>query len=96
MKNILIAIRSIFKKGRHNVMKIVSLGIGLAVGLVLIAKVYFEQSYDDFYPDRDLSLIHICINNLFFYHILFCYVKSSRGNPCIQVKSADSSVGIDQ
>lgn len=40
MKNILIAIRSIFKKGRHNVMKIVSLGIGLAVGLVLIAKVY--------------------------------------------------------
>ena len=47
MKNILIAIRSIFKKGRHNVMKIVSLGIGLAVGLVLIAKVYFEQSYDD-------------------------------------------------
>ena len=55
MKNILIAIRSIFKKGRHNVMKIVSLGIGLAVGLVLIAKVYFEQSYDDFYPDRDRS-----------------------------------------
>ena len=53
MKNILLAIRSIFKKGRHNVMKIVSLGIGLAVGLVLIAKVYFEQSYDDFYPDRD-------------------------------------------
>lgn len=56
MKNILIAIRSIFKKGRHNVMKIVSLGIGLAVGLVLIAKVYFEQSYDDFYPDRDGSI----------------------------------------
>lgn len=38
MKNILIAIRSIFKKGRHNVMKIVSLGIGLAVGLVLSLK----------------------------------------------------------
>ena len=36
------------------------------------------------------------INNLFFYHILFCYVKSSRGNLRIQVKSADSSVGIDQ
>lgn len=53
MKNVLIAIRSLFKEGRHNVMKIVSLGIGLAVGLVLIAKVYFEQSYDDFYPDRD-------------------------------------------
>ena len=35
-------------------------------------------------------------SSVFFYHILFCYVKSSRGNPCIQVKSADSSVGIDQ
>ena len=44
MKNILIAIRSIFKKGRHNVMKIVSLGIGLAVGLVLIAKVRYPRS----------------------------------------------------
>lgn len=51
MKNLEIAIRSIFKKGRHNGIKIVSLGVGLAVGLVLIAKVYFEQSYDDFFPD---------------------------------------------
>ena len=62
MKNILIAIRSIFKKGRHNVMKIVSLGIGLAVGLVLIAKVYFEQSYDDFYPDRAVASLQLCNN----------------------------------
>lgn len=53
MKNIIIAFRSLFKKGRHNIMKIVSLGVGLAVGLVLIAKVYFEQSYDSFYPDAD-------------------------------------------
>lgn len=53
MKNLEIAIRSIFKKGRHNGIKIVSLGVGLAVGLVLIAKVYFEQSYDDFFPEGD-------------------------------------------
>lgn len=53
MKNIEIAIRSVFKKGRHNGIKIVSLGVGLAVGLVLIAKVYFEQSYDDFFPGGD-------------------------------------------
>lgn len=53
MKNIIIAFRSLFKKGRHNIMKIVSLGVGLAVGLVLIAKVYFEQSYDSFYPEAD-------------------------------------------
>lgn len=53
MKNLLIAFRSIFKKGRHNIIKILSLAVGLAVGLVLIAKVYFEQSYDDFFPDAD-------------------------------------------
>ena len=53
MKNIVFAIRSLLRKGRHNVMKIVSLGVGLAVGLVLIAKVCFERSYDNFYPDSD-------------------------------------------
>ena len=31
--------------------KVLSLGIGLAVGIVLIAKVFFELSYDSFYKD---------------------------------------------
>lgn len=53
MKNLNIAVRSLFKKGRHNGMKIVSLSVGLSVALVLIAKIYFEQSYDAFYPDAD-------------------------------------------
>lgn len=43
--------RSLFKKGRHNLVKILSLGIGLAMGLVLISKVCFDLSYDNFYPD---------------------------------------------
>ena len=34
-------------------MKITSLAIGLAIGLVLIAKVCYEQSFDTFYPDLD-------------------------------------------
>ena len=33
--------------------KVLSLGIGLAVGIVLIAKVFFELSYDGFYKDID-------------------------------------------
>lgn len=44
MRNLNIAIRSLFKKGRHNVMKIISLSVGLSVALVMIAKIYFEQS----------------------------------------------------
>lgn len=53
MKNISIAIRSLFKKERNNLIKVLSLGIGLAMGLVLISRVYFDLSYDDFYPDTD-------------------------------------------
>lgn len=52
MKNLNMAIRSLFKKGRSNGIKILSLGVGLAMGLVLISKVCFERSYDDFYQDN--------------------------------------------
>ena len=41
---------------RHNsdiLIKVLSLGVGLAVGVVLIAKVFFELSYDSFYKDID-------------------------------------------
>lgn len=53
LNNLHIALRSLFKKGRNNIIKIVSLGIGLAVGLVLVSKVYFDLSYDGFYPDHE-------------------------------------------
>ena len=33
--------------------KVLSLGVGLAVGIVLVAKVFFELSYDRFYKDVD-------------------------------------------
>ena len=45
--------RSLFRKGRHNGIKILALSIGLALGIILIAKMRFEQSYDSFYPDLD-------------------------------------------
>ncbi|MDR1331531.1 MAG: ABC transporter permease [Tannerella sp.] len=51
MKTIIIAFRSLFRKDRNSVTKIASLSAGLAVGLALIAKVYFEQTYDNFFPD---------------------------------------------
>ena len=53
MKNLNIALRSLFKKGRSNGIKILSLGVGLAMGLVLISKCCFERSFDKFYPDSD-------------------------------------------
>ena len=38
---------------KDTLIKILSLGIGLAIGVVLIAKVCFELSYDSFYKDVD-------------------------------------------
>lgn len=39
------------KKLNIGIFKVLSMAIGLAVGLVLIAKITFESSYDKFYPD---------------------------------------------
>ncbi len=40
-------------KSSDLLIKVLSLGVGLAVGVVLIAKVFFELSYDSFYKDID-------------------------------------------
>lgn len=47
------AIKTLNKRGQHNWTKIVCLAIGLAAGVVLIGKVGFEQSYDDFFPESN-------------------------------------------
>ncbi len=38
---------------QRNIIKMVCLTIGLAIGFLLIAKVWFEQTYDTFFPDSD-------------------------------------------
>lgn len=53
MEKLYVTFRTLFQRGRSNLIKILSLGVGLAMGLVLIAKVYLEQSYDDFFPDAE-------------------------------------------
>lgn len=47
------AVRTLPMKGRRNTLKILTLGAGLSVGLVLTSKVCFEQTFDDFYDDAD-------------------------------------------
>ena len=41
------------KKLNIGIFKVLSLAVGLAVGLVLIAKISFENSYDKFYPEYE-------------------------------------------
>ena len=47
------AIKTLNKRGQHNWTKILCLAVGLAAGVVLIGKVGFEQSYDDFFPTSE-------------------------------------------
>ncbi len=41
---------SLFRKGESNGVKILCLGVGLAIGLTLLAEVIFQTSYDKFIP----------------------------------------------
>ncbi len=45
------------RRGQHNFSKIVCLGLGLAVSLVIIAEVYYEQTFDTWFPDADRTYI---------------------------------------
>lgn len=58
LNNLGYAVKTLFAKGHKNVLKILSLGIGLSAGLILISKVCFEQTFDDFYHDAD-RLYHV-------------------------------------
>lgn len=49
----IMALRTLTAKGRRNPLKILSLGIGLAVGLVLTSKVCFETTFDSCYPSPE-------------------------------------------
>lgn len=50
MENLKIALRTL-TRGNGNIIKIACLGVGLLMGLLLVAKVVFELSYDNFYAD---------------------------------------------
>lgn len=51
----------LLKKGNNSITKIFLLGLGLAMGLVLIAKVYYEKVYDNFMQDAER--VHIIISD---------------------------------
>ncbi|MCC8144555.1 MAG: ABC transporter permease [Tannerellaceae bacterium] len=53
MTTLKMAFRSLVRKGQNSLIKILSLSLGITMGLILLAKVFFEFSYDNFYPDTD-------------------------------------------
>lgn len=53
MVNLKLAYRNFLKKGQGNIIKILSLSVGITISMLLVTKIFFEFSYDDFYPDSD-------------------------------------------
>jgi len=51
--------RPLFRKGEHTTARIISLAIGLAFGLLLLAEVFYFYSYDGFYSDaKRIYVVH--------------------------------------
>ncbi len=44
---------TVFRKGQHSLSKIVCLALGLAISSVIIAEIYFEQTFDAHFPGAD-------------------------------------------
>lgn len=53
MNNFSNAFKNIPRRGQHNFVKILCLGVGFALASVLIAKLWYEHEYDTCYPDHD-------------------------------------------
>ena len=84
MKTIRLIFRSFLRKGQNNLLKVGILGVGLAIGLILIAKVYFETSYETYIPD---------VKRIYEVHASFS--KENESNVYSQV-SGGTVVGIKE
>ena len=53
MRDIINAIRNLGRRGQHNVVKILCLAVGLALGSVMIAEVWYEKNYDTWFEGHE-------------------------------------------
>lgn len=53
MKQLYYVIRTLLRGRGSNIIKVISLGLGLTMSILLFSRVAFEQSYDTCYEDYD-------------------------------------------
>jgi len=53
MNSFKLAYRRLFQKGEYTPTRIISLAAGLAFGILLLSEVFYNYSYDSFYPDSN-------------------------------------------
>ena len=64
MNHIINAFKNLPRRGQHNFVKILCLALGLAISSVIIAEIYFEQTYDTYFPgwERTYQIFEMCNN----------------------------------
>ena len=64
MNHIIYAFKNLPRRGQHNFVKILCLALGLAISSVIIAEIYFEQTYDTYFPgwERTYQIFEMCNN----------------------------------
>lgn len=60
MKKLYYTLQYLFNKKSTALIKVISLSAGLLVGIVLFARVAFDQTYDQFYPEADRLFTIMC------------------------------------
>lgn len=65
MNHIINAFKNLPRRGQHNFVKILCLALGLAISSVIIAEIYFEQTYDTYFPgwDRTYQISEVGTNH---------------------------------
>ncbi len=61
MKQLYYTMRSLIHQKGNSLIKVLSLSLGLLVGIILFARVAFEMSYDKFYPDHERLYTITCL-----------------------------------
>ena len=57
MNHIINAFKNLPRRGQHNFVKILCLALGLAISSVIIAEIYFEQTYDTYFPEWERTYL---------------------------------------
>ena len=57
MNHIINAFKNLPRRGQHNFVKILCLALGLAISSVIIAEIYFEQTYDMYFPSWERTYL---------------------------------------
>lgn len=84
------AISNIPRKGQHNIVKILCLTLGLSISAVIIAEIYYEQTYNQSFPDHK----RICrVTEAFSNERTGIHGGKSNSWRCGSVDDEDNSTG---